>query len=82
MVTEQQFLNKVSKLMDRTKEDAMESAKKLYHSGALDTGSIPDDYVIPKLFMIAYGSRVSSNWSPANLTRAQKKEINNIRCFI
>jgi hypothetical protein len=81
MITEEQFIEMVSELMDTTKADALEKAKSLYRSGAIDPESYDDNFILPKIFMTAYADRINDMWHPRRLSKTQE-EIKNIKHFI
>jgi hypothetical protein len=75
------FISKVAELMDTTKVDALEKARSLYRSGAIDPDSYDDNFMLPKLFMTAYTDRIKDMWHPLHLSKTQE-EIKNIKHFI
>jgi hypothetical protein len=84
MITEEEFLNKVSELMDKTKKDALESAKSVFNSGAIDKDdkTYEGTYVLPKLFIVAYATRMKYQWSPLSAYPKYKKIVKNLEHFI
>lgn len=82
MITEDEFIEKVSELMDKTKTDAIEKARHLYNSGAINTNSYENNYELPKLFLVAYADTLKSNWYPVVSTPKRKREIKNFKYFI
>ena len=82
MITEEEFLNKVSELMDKTKKDALESAKSVFNSGAIDKEDFENTYLLPKIFLIAYATRLKYQWSPLSAYPNHKKTVRNIEKFI
>lgn len=63
-ITEEDYLTRVAELFEKSKEDGLARAKQLWHSGALGNDEYPDNYVLPKLFMISYASRFKEAWMP------------------
>jgi len=83
MITEEQFLERVGELVELTQVDMHIAAKKLLRSGAVDLEQYDVDYVLPKLFMIAYAERLKRHWSPiCGLTREHEEEVEKIGVFI
>ena len=84
---EEEFLKLVSELLDSTKEDALKSARELYHSGAIDPENpifsppIGGSYVLPKLFMQAYADRMKYQWGMPD-RKDYKRELKNIKNFV
>ena len=51
-----------------------------FDSGAFDSESYEDNYVLPKIFMSAYGQRMTWNYQPHS--KEHIKERNNLQHFI
>ena len=68
--------------MDTTKQAAMEKAKAVYHSGAIDKEIYEDNYILPKMFMTAFASHIKEMWHPLAPTPQEKQELKNIEIFI
>jgi hypothetical protein len=74
------YIEKVAELMDIAKSDAIQQAKVAWDSGALDTTAFGNDYILPKIFIAAYSSRMKFQFSP--LTKEYLKEVKNLEHFI
>jgi hypothetical protein len=75
-ITEEDYLARVAELFDKSKEDGLARAKQLWHSGALGKDEYPDNYVLPKLFLISYATRFKESWMPTGETvRKQFRKV-------
>jgi hypothetical protein len=74
------YIAKVEELMDIAKKDALEQAKIAWDSGAIDTGKYGDDFILPKIFITAYATRMKIQFRP--LSREHLGEARNLEHFI
>lgn len=81
MQTEEDFIKKVSELMDTSKVEAIEKARQIYHSGCIDPEDFENDYILPKCFMVAFGKEMVSMWSPLSAGKKIRAIIRNIERF-
>ena len=60
----QDFLNKVQSMLPDLNEMIMERAVKAFDSGAVDTESFEDNFILPKIFMSAMGEEIKFQYKP------------------
>jgi hypothetical protein len=87
MISEEDFMQKVELLVEQTQKDAIIMARRLYRSGALDLDNpdYVDSYILPKLYMMAYASRMRDIWSPWGNRKMNPKlnrEVKNMEKFL
>jgi len=84
-----QFNKKIEELLDSTRESIRINADKAFRSGAVDTESYEDNYLLPKIILVACLENETDLWRPSprdhKANREIKKanrEIKNLRHFI
>ncbi len=75
MIPEDKFLERLEKLSTITAEDMKETARKLLEQGKIRLEDWDDNYILPKLFLTAYASRMKDIWSPIGPATAYMKKI-------
>lgn len=63
-MTEQEFLDKVNKILPDINELIIKKAKHIIKSGAIDLESYEDSYLLPKIFMSAMGTEIRFQYKP------------------
>lgn len=82
MITEEEFVRKVEELFDASKKDVVEQARRMYKSGAINTGGYENNYILPRCFMVVWLERMKEQWMPLGMrTKQLKSLIKNMRCF-
>lgn len=79
-MNKKQFLRKVKEMIKDMEKDCLEKAKLAFDSGAFDPESYEDNFILPKIFMSAYGERIKWNYQPHS--KEHIGERNNLQHFI
>jgi hypothetical protein len=81
-MTKTQFRKKTKSLKPEINKLIDEAIEKLLNSGCVELSDYENNYILPKLFMAAFSSRLKSRFEPPYPTPKQKEEIKNIEYFI
>ena len=82
-MTKAAYMAMVKELAKRAEKDMVIAADELWKSGAIDPDSYSKEgYILPKMFMCAYASRLKRNWGQPHPTRKIQSEIKNFEYFI
>ena len=79
-MTEQMFLDNLQEMLPDLQELILEKAKKVFSSGAIDTESYEDDYLLPKIFLSAMGKEIEFQYLPHS--KDDLKARNNLVYFL
>ena len=82
-MTKAAYMAMVKELAKRSEKDMVKAADELWKSGAIDPDSYSrNEYILPKMFMCAYASRLKRNWGHPYPTRKVQSEIKNFEYHI
>lgn len=82
-MTKTAFISMVKELAKKSEKDMIKAAEELWNSGAIEPSTYSrDEYVLPKMFMCAYASRLKLNWGPPSHNKKAMSEIRNFEHFI
>ena len=82
MITESEFVEKVSALMDTAKDDAITEAKRIYRTNAINPSEYENNYILPKCFLVVRFEHLSETVYPKHImTPKLKALIKNIKHF-
>ena len=79
-MTELQFLDKIKEMLPDLNRLILEKAKKVFSSGAVDTESYENNYLLPKIFLCAMGKEISWQYEPHS--KKDKKVVKNLGYFL
>jgi len=81
-MTEEQFLEKVEKLIPEINDLIRNRAKKILTSGCINLSEYDNNFLLPKLFMSAIGEEIAYQFSPTGNSRKDRQTIKNIQIFL
>ena len=81
-MTEEQFTIKLETLAEEVKQLIILRGKSILKSGGIDIIAWEDNYHLPKLFIMAMSDEIANQFSPHSMGSGDKREINNLKCFI
>ena len=81
MQTKEQCLAKVLEMVTGTPARIMEKAEQLLKSGAIEPGNYEDNYILPKILLVAALEHEADAWRPLKENKAGRKAIANLRHF-
>jgi len=79
-MTEQMFLDNLQEMLPDLQEFIIEKAKTVFSSGAVDTESYEDNYLLPKIFLSAIGKEIENQYLPHSNKDIKVK--NNLSYFL
>lgn len=82
MISKDQFLNRLAELSDFTKVDIQEVAAKMVEEKRINLEDWDDNYVLPKLFLVVYSSRLKDIWSPLTPSKEYHRMINELEAAL
>lgn len=77
-MTREQFLEKVEEIIPDIADLIREKANTVLESGAIDLESWEDNYLLPKLFIVAMGKEIAMRYKHPNETIKNVRTINNM----
>lgn len=77
-MTRDQFLEKVEEIIPDINELIRKKANIMLASGAIDLASWENNYILPKLFIVAMGKEITLNYQLPNETIQHIRTINNM----
>lgn len=77
-MTRDQFLEKVEEIIPDITELIREKAKIMLTSGSIELEDYEDNYILPKLFIVAIGKEIIDQYRHPNITRQDVITINNM----
>ena len=81
MQTKEQCLAKVLEMATGTAARIMEKAEQLFKSGGVDPERYEDNYILPKILLVAALEHEADAWRPLKENKAGRKAIKNLRHF-
>ena len=79
-MTEEKFFEKLNEMLPDVQRVILQKAKKVFSSGAVDTESYEDNYLLPKIFLSAMGKEIEFLYLPT--TNKDIKVKNNLSYFL
>ncbi|MDD5048186.1 MAG: hypothetical protein PHH09_04590 [Methanoregulaceae archaeon] len=77
------FLDRVEELADEIHDDILKAARELLKTEAVDLEKYEDDFLLPKLFLTSYASRMYRHWSPPmGILNRYKNEIEKMEAVL
>jgi hypothetical protein len=78
--TKNQFLEKMEELLNSARANMRINAEKAFNSGALNPEAFEDNYILPKIVLVACLENEADQWRPQD--KKHRREIANLRHFI
>jgi len=79
--TKEQCLGKVAEMAAQISKHIREKAVQLLNSGAVDLESYQDDYILPKILLVACLEHEADQWRPFPENKQARREINKLGRF-
>lgn len=80
-MTHTQAMRKIRSMLPEVREQIIIEAERLLKSGGVDLESYDDNFVLPKIVLVAAMHKASRQWSPLSWDKASQKTLKNLSHF-